>query len=135
MKAFWPHGTSFGAAIGANALIDRYRFAGGETRGLHETRIRRLAVAADALPEMRQQAASNGWRQGRLAAHDLLQLFDQDLEAVLLEQIAAGAALQGREEVLVVRMQRGGDLDGGVAAQLRQQRTTKLSSTSILSSP
>jgi hypothetical protein len=62
---------------------------------------------------VRQQPARDGRRQRRLAAHDALQLLHQHLEAVFLQQVAVGAALQGREEVVVVGVQRRDDLDRG----------------------
>jgi hypothetical protein len=68
-----------------------------------------------------QQPAGDGRRQRRLAQHDLAQLVHQDLEAVFLEQIAVGTALQGREQVLVVRVERGHHLGGRVLAQFVEQ--------------
>jgi hypothetical protein len=71
--------------------------------------------------EVREQAPRDGGRQRWLAAHDLLQFLDQHLEAVFLQQVAVGAALQRREEMVVVGVQRGDDLGGRVLRQLGQQ--------------
>jgi hypothetical protein len=88
-----------------------------------EARVRRRAVSAasPALAEVGQQPPGDGRRQRRLAAHDLLQFLDQHLEAVFLEQVAVGAALQRREQVVVVGIERGDDLGGRVLRQLGQQ--------------
>ena len=82
---------------------------------------RRAALHVGSAPEVRQQPTCDRRRQGGLSAHDLLQFLDQNLEAVLLEQVAVGPLLQRRKEVVVVGIERGDDLGGGVMSQLDQQ--------------
>jgi hypothetical protein len=99
------------------AAFDVGRFARLESGHRREVGL----LGAGAVPEVRQQAPCDGRRQRRLPAHDLLQLLDQHLEAVFLQQVAVGPALQRRKQVVIVGVQRRHDLGGGIARQLRQQ--------------
>src|SRR5574337_1272135 len=103
-------------------LLERDRPARrGELLRRREARIRRRRAVARAAAEMRQQPARDRRRQRRLAADDFLQLLDQHFEPVFIEQVAVGAALQRREQVVVVGVQRRDHLGRRVARQLLEQ--------------
>jgi len=97
------------AALEAGA--QRYRVGGHDT----------AAAAARAGAEVGQQSSRDRRREGRLPTHDFLQFLDENLEAIFLQQIAVGAALQRGKEMIVVRIERRDDLRCRVLAQLGEQ--------------